>query len=294
MRFRVVSVVMLSLLITSMLTLAFDIHARARIVQCGLPGGRSTFPVIVDGKVTSSEEWSDTEYFDVTLLEWHGGPGTMSATIWIKNDGIWLYLLFRVEWPANDTNPVDTAFIEYFWEWSGDPPPLWNQSDKGWVAFHNATGDLYGWDETSWYADEHAEPPGENNVEGAATHDGTYYWFEFKKRLDSADGCDWDFTPGEVIESVSEVQNLLVGMHVWDDGNLTSYEQCISLRLSAPADVNDDRLVDIVDIVIVALAFGSQPGDDNWDPRADVSIEYGLIDIVDIVAVAMHFGESYP
>lgn len=60
------------------------------------------------------------------------------------------------------------------------------------------------------------------------------------------------------------------------------------------ADVNDDALVDIVDIVIVALAFGSQPSDDNWDPRADVAAAYGLIDIVDIVRVAIDFGASYP
>lgn len=60
------------------------------------------------------------------------------------------------------------------------------------------------------------------------------------------------------------------------------------------ADVNDDALVDIVDIVIIALAFGSQPGDDNWDPRADIAEAYGLIDIVDIVKCAIDFGKSYP
>ncbi len=62
---------------------------------------------------------------------------------------------------------------------------------------------------------------------------------------------------------------------------------------TALADINDDRIVDIVDVVIVAIAFGSQPGDDNWDPRADIAAEYGLIDIVDIVTVAIHFGEEY-
>ena len=60
------------------------------------------------------------------------------------------------------------------------------------------------------------------------------------------------------------------------------------------ADVNDDALVDIVDIVIIALAFGSQPGDDNWDPRADIAEAYDLIDIVDIVKCAIDFGASYP
>jgi len=58
-------------------------------------------------------------------------------------------------------------------------------------------------------------------------------------------------------------------------------------------DIDGNGMVDIVDIVIIALAFGSRPGDGNWDPRADVAAEYGLIDIVDIVSVALHFGEEY-
>jgi outer membrane protein assembly factor BamB len=56
-------------------------------------------------------------------------------------------------------------------------------------------------------------------------------------------------------------------------------------------DIDANEEVDIVDIVIIALAFGSRPGDGNWDPRADVAAEYGLIDIVDIVTAAIHFGE---
>ena len=58
-------------------------------------------------------------------------------------------------------------------------------------------------------------------------------------------------------------------------------------------DVDGNKIVDIVDIVIVALAFGSKPGDDNWDSRADIALEFGLVDIVDIVTVALHFGETY-
>jgi hypothetical protein len=50
--------------------------------------------------------------------------------------------------------------------------------------------------------------------------------------------------------------------------------------------------VDIADLVTCALAFGSKPGDDNWDPRADVANEFSLIDIVDLVTIAIHFGET--
>ena len=58
-------------------------------------------------------------------------------------------------------------------------------------------------------------------------------------------------------------------------------------------DINGDGIVDIVDIVIVALAFGSEPGDPNWNPIADLNGD-GIVDIVDIVLVAIHFGETYP
>jgi len=58
-------------------------------------------------------------------------------------------------------------------------------------------------------------------------------------------------------------------------------------------DINGDGIVDIVDIVIVALAFGSEPGDPNWNPVADLNGD-GIVDIVDIVLVAIHFGETYP
>jgi parallel beta-helix repeat protein len=58
-------------------------------------------------------------------------------------------------------------------------------------------------------------------------------------------------------------------------------------------DVNNDGLIDIVDIVFIALAFGSKPGDPNWNPYADLNQD-GIVDIVDIVMIAIHFGETYP
>ena len=63
--------------------------------------------------------------------------------------------------------------------------------------------------------------------------------------------------------------------------------------LGTPGDVNDDAIVDIVDIVIVAIAFGSRSEDPDWNPVADLNYD-NLIDIVDIILVAIHFGETYP
>lgn len=58
-----------------------------------------------------------------------------------------------------------------------------------------------------------------------------------------------------------------------------------------PSDINGDYTVDIVDIVIAAIAFGSKPGDPNWNPIADVNNDLD-VDIVDIVIIALEFGET--
>jgi len=55
-------------------------------------------------------------------------------------------------------------------------------------------------------------------------------------------------------------------------------------------DVNGDGKVDIMDIAIVAKAFGSDPTLPNWDPRADLNGDR-KVDIMDIAMVAIHFGE---
>lgn len=58
---------------------------------------------------------------------------------------------------------------------------------------------------------------------------------------------------------------------------------------SAPYDLNFDGSVDILDILIVAKAFGAKPGDPNWNPIADVNKD-NIVDIFDLVVVATHFG----
>jgi PKD repeat protein len=55
-------------------------------------------------------------------------------------------------------------------------------------------------------------------------------------------------------------------------------------------DINGDGKIDIMDIAIVAIAFGSDPSLPNWDPRADLNGD-GKVDITDVAMVAIHFGE---
>ncbi len=54
-------------------------------------------------------------------------------------------------------------------------------------------------------------------------------------------------------------------------------------------DLDDDGDVDITDIAIVALAFGSYPGHDRWNEPADVNKDE-MVCMRDIVLVALNFG----
>lgn len=58
-------------------------------------------------------------------------------------------------------------------------------------------------------------------------------------------------------------------------------------------DINFDKVVDIFDLVHLALAFGSVPGDPNWNQHADIASHYEQIDIFDIVTLALDFGKEW-
>ncbi|MDH5375646.1 MAG: hypothetical protein OEW95_07525 [Candidatus Bathyarchaeota archaeon] len=62
---------------------------------------------------------------------------------------------------------------------------------------------------------------------------------------------------------------------------------------SLTGDINGDGATDIADIVIAALAFGTQPGNLKWNPDADLNPDH-LIDIVDLVIIGVNFGGERP
>ena len=152
-------------------------------------------PVILDGVISSPSEWADATPITVSLGVFVGslplvGP-YVPAEIWSKYDSVWIYFLFRVTWPSNETDKSHTGRVEYFWKSAGS-----DYSDLGSVSCGNVTHDGYGCchDGMLFYMDTDAG--GKNNVEGAATYDGTHYWFEFRKALNSNDGYDWTLVPG--------------------------------------------------------------------------------------------------
>ena len=59
-------------------------------------------------------------------------------------------------------------------------------------------------------------------------------------------------------------------------------------------DLNGDGKVNLADLVLFADAYGSKPGDLNWNPLADIAPPYGNIGLTDLVTLAMHYGQHYP
>jgi parallel beta-helix repeat protein len=60
-----------------------------------------------------------------------------------------------------------------------------------------------------------------------------------------------------------------------------------------PGDVNQDGKVSLSDLVLLALAYGSKPGDSNWNLNADIDSN-GAVGLSDLVILAQHYGQHYP
>jgi ABC-type transport system substrate-binding protein len=79
-----------------------------------------------------------------------------------------------------------------------------------------------------------------------------------------------------------------VGCRTYENGSLLdTYE--FSIYVTVAEDFNLDYTVDVYDVVVASLAFGSHPGDLLWDARADVNQD-STVDIFDMVKIALRFG----
>ena len=63
--------------------------------------------------------------------------------------------------------------------------------------------------------------------------------------------------------------------------------------VTIPGDLNGDFKVNLKDLVLLANAYGSKPGDSNWNPNTDV-LENGVVGLADLVILTTHYGQQYP
>ena len=64
------------------------------------------------------------------------------------------------------------------------------------------------------------------------------------------------------------------------------------VQLKLIGDVNGDRVVNMVDVVIVIQSFGTYEGHERWNPQTDLNFD-GKVDMKDILLVLANFGRSY-
>ena len=57
------------------------------------------------------------------------------------------------------------------------------------------------------------------------------------------------------------------------------------------ADLDKNGQINILDIFIVARAYGSKPGDPNWNAVADLNKD-NVINILDIFIIAWDYGKT--
>jgi hypothetical protein len=71
----------------------------------------------------------------------------------------------------------------------------------------------------------------------------------------------------------------------------TSENITIQIFISLKTDLNRDGTVNILDIFVVANAFGATPNNANWNATADINKD-DIVNILDIFAVAWDFGKT--
>jgi hypothetical protein len=63
--------------------------------------------------------------------------------------------------------------------------------------------------------------------------------------------------------------------------------------VTIPGDIDGNFKVSLADLVILAHAYGSKPGDSNWNPNADIDGN-NIVGLSDLVILAQNYGQQYP
>jgi len=113
----------------------------------------------------------------------------------------------------------------------------------------------------------------------------TYTW-------DFGDGNITSLTAPVIYHLYSQPGNYTVMLTVVDSGNQSNtVSHVVEVLAAKRLDINNDGIIDITDIYLCALAFGTTPGSPGWNPRCDVNND-GIVDITDTYLIAMHYGED--
>jgi hypothetical protein len=65
------------------------------------------------------------------------------------------------------------------------------------------------------------------------------------------------------------------------------------MKVTIPGDINGDFKAGLADLVLLAQAYSSKPGDRKWNSNADIDSN-GTVALSDLVILARHYGQHYP
>jgi len=63
--------------------------------------------------------------------------------------------------------------------------------------------------------------------------------------------------------------------------------------ITVPGDLDGNFKVSLADLVTLAIAYGSRPGDPRWNPNADIDGN-SVVGLSDLVILANHYGQHFP
>jgi hypothetical protein len=63
--------------------------------------------------------------------------------------------------------------------------------------------------------------------------------------------------------------------------------------ITIPGDIDHNLSVNLLDLYLVAQAYGSKPGDSRWNPNADIDGN-GVVGLYDLYILTQHYGQHYP
>ena len=126
-----------------------------------------------------------------------------------------------------------------------------------------------------------------SNVTGG-TEPYSFQWFLNNTAVPSATLNNWTFS-----SMVNATYSVYLNVTDNAGGNAVSDNALVTVSFRIPGDVNGDNKVDGKDVALVALAFGSVPGDTTrWNQDTDVNGD-GRIDGKDMVIIVRNYGTGH-
>ena len=95
-----------------------------------------------------------------------------------------------------------------------------------------------------------------------------------------------------IVQNITGSDGIGDTQYVIDDNNIDHYPLMVPWASElVKADLNNDGVINILDISIIAIAFGSTPENPNWNEMADLNNDQ-IINILDISMVAKEYGKT--